>query len=142
MNVNDRRGLGRDRRKSGGDRRGLEGDRREPGSGSEPVGQEPEPQDPVAQELVAHPTPELSVAPATVADEIVADEVGAFGLGSASAGQSGDTQGLSTIRDAGPSSVEELVEAGQSYEAGILLGVEDAADHPEQPVRVHKPAGS
>ena len=45
-----------------------------------------------------------------------------------SAGQSGDTQGLSDLAEAGPLSVEELVEEGQSFEAAAISGVEDAPD--------------
>jgi hypothetical protein len=45
-----------------------------------------------------------------------------------SAGQSGDTQGLSDVAEAGPLSVEELIEEGQSFEAEVIAGVEDAPD--------------
>lgn len=55
-----------------------------------------------------------------------------------SGGQSGDAQGLSEIADAADESVEELAETGQDYEAGIVQGVEDAADHPERPARTHE----
>jgi hypothetical protein len=44
------------------------------------------------------------------------------------AGQSGDTQGLSDTEEAGPESVEELVEEGQAFEAEVIAGVEDAPD--------------
>jgi hypothetical protein len=50
------------------------------------------------------------------------------GLGPDSGGQSGDTQGLSDVAEAGSESVEELVEEGQSFEAEVISGVEDAAD--------------
>ena len=50
------------------------------------------------------------------------------GMGSASAGQSGDTQGLSDVAEAGAESVEELAEEGQSFEAEVMEGVEDAPD--------------
>lgn len=50
------------------------------------------------------------------------------GTGPGSAGQSGDTQGLSDVAEAGPESVEELVEEGQSFEAEVMSGVEDAAE--------------
>lgn len=56
-------------------------------------------------------------------------------VGSDSAGQSGDTQGLSQIADAADESVEELADTDQAYEAEAISGVEDAADHPEGPVR-------
>ena len=45
-----------------------------------------------------------------------------------SGGQSGDTQGLSGVAEAGPESVEELVEEGQSFEAEVISGVENAPD--------------
>jgi hypothetical protein len=48
------------------------------------------------------------------------------GLGARSAGQSGDTQGLSNAVDVDSESVEELIEEGQSFEAGVVAGVEDA----------------
>jgi hypothetical protein len=57
--------------------------------------------------------------------------------GTDSAGQSGDTQGLSQTADATEETVEELADDGQDYEAGIQAGVEDAADHPEAPVPSH-----
>jgi hypothetical protein len=50
------------------------------------------------------------------------------GGGTGSAGQSGDTQGLSDVAEAGAESVEELVEEGQSFEAEAIGGVEDAPD--------------
>jgi hypothetical protein len=49
-------------------------------------------------------------------------------MGPGSAGQSGDTQGLSDVAEAGSESVEELVEEGQSFEAEVIGGVEDAPD--------------
>ena len=51
---------------------------------------------------------------------------GGRGLGALSAGQSGDTQGLSNAEEADSESVEELVEEGQNFEAGVVAGVEDA----------------
>lgn len=48
--------------------------------------------------------------------------------GPGSAGQSGDTQGLSDVAEAGSESVEELVEEGQSFEAEVISGVENAPD--------------
>jgi hypothetical protein len=50
------------------------------------------------------------------------------GLGPASAGQSGDTQGLPDVAEAGSESVLELIEEGQSFEAEAISGVEDAPD--------------
>jgi len=43
-----------------------------------------------------------------------------------SAGQAGDTQGLSTNEEADSQSVEELLEEGQSFEASVIGGIEDA----------------
>jgi hypothetical protein len=53
---------------------------------------------------------------------------GEKGGGTDSAGQSGDTQGLSDLAEAGPASVEELVEEGQFFEAEAIGGVEDPPD--------------
>ena len=50
------------------------------------------------------------------------------GTGPGSAGQSGDTQGLSDVAEADSESVQELVEEGQSFEAEVISGVEDAPD--------------
>ena len=62
-------------------------------------------------------------------------------VGPASAGQSGDTQGLSDIEDASDLSVDELAEEDQAMEAGIVDGVEDAANHPERPTHTHTEYG-
>ena len=59
-------------------------------------------------------------------------------VGSDSAGQSGDTQGLSQIADAADESVEELADTDQAYEAEAVSGIEDAADHPERAVRTRE----
>lgn len=48
------------------------------------------------------------------------------GPGARSAGQSGDIQGLSGAAGADSESVEELLEEGQAFEAGVVSGVEDA----------------
>jgi hypothetical protein len=58
-------------------------------------------------------------------------------VGPDSAGQSGDSQRLSSIADAADESVQELADGDQALEAGIVDGVEDAADHPECPVHTH-----
>ena len=44
------------------------------------------------------------------------------GSGTNAAGQAGDIQGLDSPR------VEELVEEGQAFEAGVISGIEDAPD--------------
>lgn len=56
------------------------------------------------------------------------------GLGSETGGQSGDIQGLSNIAGAGSESVQELAEEGQSYEAEVVRGVENAPDADEAEV--------
>ena len=70
-------------------------------------------------------------------DETQIDELGnnPEEAGSDSAGQSGDAQGLSQIADADEESVEELAQTDQAYEAGVVDGLEDAANHPERAVR-------
>jgi hypothetical protein len=45
-----------------------------------------------------------------------------------SAGQSGDIQGMSRPAEADSQSVEELLEEGNSYEASVVDGVENAKD--------------
>lgn len=55
--------------------------------------------------------------------------------GPGSAGQSGDTQGLSNVEDVSSESVLELVEDGQFFEAEVVSGIEDA---PDGEVRVHR----
>ena len=57
------------------------------------------------------------------------------GLGPGSAGQSGDTQGLSDIAEADSESVLELAEEGQSFEAEVISGVENAPDPDQAEVR-------
>jgi hypothetical protein len=47
-------------------------------------------------------------------------------LGPDSAGQSGDIQQLHNRAEADSESVEELIEEGNSFEAGTVEGVEDA----------------
>jgi hypothetical protein len=47
-------------------------------------------------------------------------------LGPDSGGQSGDLQGLSDIETADSESVDELVEEGNAFEAGVVKGVDDA----------------
>lgn len=62
-------------------------------------------------------------------------------VGPDSAGQSGDLQGLSEIEDEDDESVEELADDDQALEAGIVEGVEDAADHPGRPTHTHEDYG-
>jgi hypothetical protein len=62
----------------------------------------------------------------------------ARGLGGESAGQSGDTEGLSRAELADSESVEELVEEGQAFEAGVISGVENAPDADKGGVRTRQ----
>ena len=55
-----------------------------------------------------------------------------------SAGQSGDLQGLSGSEDADSESVDELLEEGNSFEAGIVAGVEDSGDADERELRTRE----
>jgi uncharacterized SAM-binding protein YcdF (DUF218 family) len=55
-----------------------------------------------------------------------------------SAGQSGSLQGLSDLPSAASESVDELIEEGNSFEAGIVKGVEDAPDADQGEVRTHE----
>lgn len=54
------------------------------------------------------------------------EELGGAGLGPGSAGQSGDTQGLSDVEDNDSESIAELLEEGQYFEASVLSGIENA----------------
>lgn len=60
------------------------------------------------------------------------------GLGQGAAGQSGDLQGLSDAENVDSESVEELIEEGQSFEADVVSGVENAPDPDEGEVRTHE----
>jgi hypothetical protein len=60
------------------------------------------------------------------------------GLGPGSGGQSGDTQGLSDLAGADSESVEELLEEGQSFEAAVISGVENAPDADAGEVRTRQ----
>jgi hypothetical protein len=60
------------------------------------------------------------------------------GLGPEAGGQAGDTEGLSRAELAAPESVEELVEEGQAFEAGIVDGVESAPDADRGPIKTRE----
>lgn len=60
------------------------------------------------------------------------------GLGPRSGGQAGDLQGLSDSADADSESVDELLEEGNSFEAEVIEGVENAPDADEGEVRTHE----
>jgi len=59
-------------------------------------------------------------------------------VGARSVGQSGDLQGVSRLADADSESVEELLEEGNTFEAGAVLGVEEADSHDEKEVRTRE----
>jgi transcription termination/antitermination protein NusA len=74
----------------------------------------------------------------TVAAE---SEAEATGLGEDSAGQSGDNTGLETAPEADAQSVNELEETGQSLEADVVDGEENAPDADEAEVHTHGEEG-
>jgi len=59
-------------------------------------------------------------------------------LESGSIAESGDLQGLSGLERADSESVEELIEEGNAFEAGIVAGVEEAEDDSEREVHTHE----
>ncbi len=64
--------------------------------------------------------------PITSNDDIEAEDFERTDVGPGSAGQSGDTQGLSSSDDVSSEAVAELLEEGQYYEASVLSGIENA----------------
>jgi hypothetical protein len=50
----------------------------------------------------------------------------------------GDYEGISAVAAVDSESAEELLEEGQAFEAGIISGVEDAADPDEAEVTTHE----
>jgi N utilization substance protein A len=85
---------------------------------------------------------------ATEAEAATEDEASMEGgaaesaTGPDSGGQSGDVTGLEEEPEAGPDSVEDLVETGQYYEAEVIEGIEDAPPADEAEVTTHeRPAG-
>jgi hypothetical protein len=59
-------------------------------------------------------------------------------VGSRSGVQSGDLQGLSQNESADSESVDELVEEGNAFEAGVVSGVEDAGKRGVKEVRTRE----
>jgi hypothetical protein len=55
-----------------------------------------------------------------------------------SGGQSGDLQGLSDLATANSESVDELIEEGNAFEAGVLSGVEEAEERGEKEVHTRE----
>jgi hypothetical protein len=68
----------------------------------------------------------------------VVEQLQERGLGLEAGGQSGDTEGLSREELADSESVEELVEEGQAFEAGVISGVENAPDADRGPIRTRQ----
>ena len=66
------------------------------------------------------------------------EPVGRRGLGAESGGQSGDTERISRSEIADSESVEELLEEGQAFEAGVVDGVENAPDADKGEVRTRE----
>lgn len=52
--------------------------------------------------------------------------------------QSGDLQGLSNVENVDSESVDELLEEGNSFEAGIVSGVEDSGEREGKEVRTRE----
>ncbi len=55
-----------------------------------------------------------------------------------SGNQSGDLQGLSNVESADSESVDELIEEGNAFEAGVVSGVEDAGKRGEREVHTRE----
>ncbi len=69
---------------------------------------------------------------------VLAPASDARGVGAEAGGQSGDTEGLSRSEVVDSESVEELLEEGQAFEAGIISGVENAPDPDQGEVRTRQ----
>ncbi len=52
--------------------------------------------------------------------------------------ESGDLQGLSNTEDVDSESVDELLEEGNAFEAGVVSGVEDSAGREGKEVRTRE----
>ncbi len=72
------------------------------------------------------------------ADFDVVSPIDTRGLGPEAGGQAGDTEGLSRAELADSESVEELLEEGQAFEAGVVSGVENAPDADEGEVETRE----
>ncbi len=90
---------------------------------------------PTVKPKAAKPSPRRTRGRADATDERPEFE---RGLGPESGGQSGDTEGLSRAELADSESVEELVEEGQAFEAGIIEGIEDAPDADEGEIKTRE----
>ena len=76
--------------------------------------------------------------PRGAASSGLSEPLDARGLGAEAGGQSGDTEGLSRAELADSESVEELIEEGQAFEAGIIEGIENAPDADQGEVRTRE----
>src|SRR5208283_407357 len=72
------------------------------------------------------------------ADFIGLSEFQRKGLGANTGGQSGDLQGISGSADVDSEGVAELLEEGQSFEAEVVSGVENAPDPDVSEVVTHE----
>jgi hypothetical protein len=52
--------------------------------------------------------------------------------------EAGDLQGLSDVESSDSESVDELLEEGNAFEAGVVAGVEDAGERGVREVRTHE----
>ena len=52
--------------------------------------------------------------------------------------QAGDLQGLSNVARADSESVDELIEEGNAFEAGLVEGVEEAGEHPRREIHTRE----
>jgi hypothetical protein len=52
--------------------------------------------------------------------------------------QAGDLQGLSNVEESDSESVDELLEEGNAFEAGVVMGVEDAGERGVREVRTRE----
>ena len=104
---------------------------------------------PVPEEEVSTEAEMATEDAALAGDEVLTEdeaptEVGGgdSATGPDSGGQSGDVTGLEEEPEAGPDSVQDLVETGQYYEAEVVEGIEDAPPADEAEVTTHeRPAG-
>ena len=65
-------------------------------------------------------------------DPSLAPRSGSRGIGGAAAGQSGDLEEIPRDEDVDSESVEELLEEGQAFEAGVVEGVEEADEEDDE----------
>jgi hypothetical protein len=98
------------------------------------------PRKPLARKAAPRETARVfrSSLPTRGESQAVETEFESKGLGSRSGGQSGDLQGLSDMERADSESVGELLEEGNSFEAEVVKGVQDAPDADVSEVHTHQ----